>query len=346
MDVESGRIYSVTRPAGFRGALLSASDAAAALNAPVVEICPVCHMTLPDGWRAGRSVCIAMAGTPATGKSTYLAVLIKQLALLCERLSVSLQPATAVSAEAYAQHYETPLFEHRGMVPPTPTAQRSTLSRQEPLIFTIGFRDGIPRYLVIRDIAGEDLESGDMQSPRFGYFGNADAVFFMFDPLRVKGIRDQLHDLLPAQSFSAGDPRTLMANVLLAIGAGRPRLAVILSKFDALRALGDVEGSEWSQVMSNAGAAYLRDPSGATHYDDDDGELLHEEVRSLLLRLHAGPIVAAVESRSQESQLQHRFFVVSALGAPHTGNRLSSRGIAPFRCTDPARWITSAAGVL
>jgi len=28
----------------------------------------------------------------------------------------------------------------------------------------------------------------------------------MFDPLRVKGIRDQFHGLLPAQSYSAGDP--------------------------------------------------------------------------------------------------------------------------------------------
>src|SRR6478736_5452574 len=117
----------------------------------------------------------------------------------------------------------------------------------------------------------------------------------MFDPLRVKGIRDQLHGLLPAQSYSAGDPRALLTNVLLAIGTGRPKLAVILSKFDALRALGEVEGSEWSQIMSNAGAAYLRENSAATHYDDNDGELLHEEVRSLLLRLHARSIVTAIE---------------------------------------------------
>lgn len=47
---------------------------------------------------------------------------------------------------------------------------------------------------------------------------------------------------------------------MMAIGSGEPRLAVILSKFDALRALRDVDGSEWSMVMSNAGAAYLRDP--------------------------------------------------------------------------------------
>ena len=62
---------------------------------------------------------------------------------------------------------------------------------------------------------------------------------------------------------------------------------MILSKFDALRVLRDVEGSEWSLIMSNAGAAYLRDTSDAQYYDEAGGQLLHEEVRSLLTRLNA-----------------------------------------------------------
>jgi Double-GTPase 2 len=346
VDTESGPIYSVTRPPGYRGQLLSASDAATALDAPVVEICPVCHAALPDGWRNGHAICIAMAGTPATGKSTFLAVLIKQMQLLCEGLGVSMEPATRASADSYMLNYEQPLYELRGLIPPTPTLLAQAPQQREPLIFTLGLRDGVRRFLVIRDVAGEDLEYGDMQAPRFRYFANADAVFFMFDPLRVNGIRDQLHDLLPAQSFSTGDPRALLTNVLLAIGQGRPQLAVILSKFDALRALGDVEGSEWGQIMSNAGAAYLRDNSAARYYDDVDGELLHEEVRSLLLRLHGGSIVTAIESHSTAAQSLHRYFVVSALGQPHAGARLNSRGITPFRCTDPLRWITSRCGVL
>lgn len=168
----------------------------------------------------------------------------------------------------------------------------------------------------------------------------------MFDPLRIKGIRDQLHDLLPAQAFSGGDPRAVLNNVLHAVGPAQPRLAVIVSKFDALRVLRDVEGSEWSLIMSNAGAAYLRDPSDAHQYDETDGQLLHEEVRSLLTRLHGGAIVAAVENPSTGLRLPHRYFAVSALGAPPSGNRLHSRGIAPFRCVDPVRWVTAPYGVL
>ena len=48
----------------------------------------------------------------------------------------------------------------------------------------------------------------------------------MFDPLRVNSIRDQLQDLLPAQTVSGGEPRSVLNNVLLAIGHGQPRLAV------------------------------------------------------------------------------------------------------------------------
>ena len=131
----------------------------------MVEVCPVCHAALPDGWRNGHAICIAMAGTPATGKSTFLAVLIKQMQLLCEGLGVSMEPATRASADAYLLNYEQPLYELRGLIPPTPTLLAQAPQQREPLIFTLGLRDGIRRFLVIRDVAGEDLEYGDMQAP-------------------------------------------------------------------------------------------------------------------------------------------------------------------------------------
>ena len=345
-DEYLGKIYNVNRPPGYAGRLPTAVEASQALQAPVVEICPVCHWTLPDGWRQAQAICIAMAGARATGKSLYIGVLIKQLELLCESLGTAMEPVTRASAEAYALNYQKPLYVQRGLIPPTPTVQTQAPHQREPLMFSVGAWHGLRRIVVLRDVAGEDLESGDLQAPHFGFFGNADAVFFMFDPLRVKGIRDQLHDLLPAQFYGGGDPRSVLSNVLMAVGPGRPKLAVILSKFDALRVLRDVQGSEWSQIMSNAGAAYLRDTSASRAYDEGDGQLLHEEVRSLLLRLHGASIVTAVENPSSGVRLAHRYFVVSALGQPPVGNRLNARGIAPFRCADPLRWVTSGFGVL
>jgi hypothetical protein len=345
-DTDLGPIFNVQRPLGHRGALPSAADASRALQAPVVEICPMCHFTLPDGWRNGHATCIAMAGARATGKSLYIAVVIKQLELLCEKLGKSMEPVTRASADAYERNYERPLYEERGLIPPTPKLEIQASHQRVPLMYSVGSWQGVHQFVVLRDVAGEDMESGDLHAAHFHFFGNADAVFFMFDPLRVKGIRDQLHDLLPPQFYSGGDPRSVLSNVLTAVGACRPKLAVILSKFDALRALRDVQGSEWSMIMSNSGAAYLRDTSASTTYDETDGQLLHEEVRSLLQRLNGGSIITAVENPANGVKLDHRYFVVSALGQPPAAGRLNARGIAPFRCADPLRWVTSGLNVL
>ncbi len=98
--------------------------------------------------------------------------------------------------------------------------------------------------------------------------------------------------------------------------------------------------------MSNAGASFMRDSSASRQYDELDGQLLHEEVRSLLLRLNGASIVTGVENPSNGIRLLQRYFVVSALGQPPAGNRLSRRGIAPFRCVDPLRWVTTGYGAL
>lgn len=345
-EVLCGSIHVLNRPPGYSAPLRpSTADVSRQLNAQAVEICPVCHFVLPNGWREGHALCIAMAGARATGKSLYIAVLIKQLELLCERLGVSMEPATSSTATSFANNYERPLFVQRGLIPPTPAADVQASYQREPLVFSIGVWNGVRRHVVLRDVAGEDLEAGDLGAVHFQFFANADAVFFMFDPLRVAVIREQLHDLVPPQSWSGGDPRSVLSNVLRAVGEGRPRLGVILSKFDVLRALSQVEGSAWSQVMSNAGAAFIRESPASRQYDDNEGQLLHEEVRSLLLRLDGGSILAGVENPPSGIRLDHRYFVVSALGQPPEGNRLNPRGIAPFRCLDPLRWVTSACGV-
>lgn len=341
-----GVSYKWDRPAGYHGVPPPPAEAERTLQGPVVEICPLCHFELPAGWRDGHAICIAMAGARATGKSLYIAVMVKQLQLLCERLGYSMDPATKATAMAYATTYERPLFEQRGLIPPTPAVATQSSAQREPLVFSIGAWHGIRRYLVLRDVAGEDMESGDLHAPAFHFFARADAVFFMFDPLRVNSIRDQLQDLLPSQSVSGGDPRAVLNHLMMAVGQGQPKLAVILSKFDALRVLRNVEGSEWSTIMSNAGSAYLRDTSDDERYNDLDGKLLHEEVRSLLIKLNAGSMVAAVENPATQMHLDRRYFVASALGQPPSGQRLHARGIAPFRCADPVRWVTSSFGVL
>ncbi|MDJ0362435.1 MULTISPECIES: hypothetical protein [unclassified Rhodococcus (in: high G+C Gram-positive bacteria)] len=317
------------------------------LGRPAVDLCPICHFKLPAYWRWGNATCITMAGARATGKTVYIAVMIKQLQRLVERQGQSVDPANQETERNYREFYERPLYEERGLLEPTPTVNTASSYQRDPLIFSLGIWQGVKQYLVIRDVAGEDLENANTEGHAWHFFGLADAVLFLFDPLRVEEIAHQLMDLIPMQGYRGGDPRVVFRTVTDLINRQTPRIAMILSKFDALQALQNVNGSQWSEIMSNPGAAFSRDPGmDSPTYNEDDGRLLHEEVSSLLQRLDAGPVIRSVTNTQTGQAYPHRFFAVSALGDSPVGSRLHDNGISPFRCLDPIRWVLSANGVL
>lgn len=311
------------------------------------ETCQFCDYRMPVGWRDAPTSCVVMAGARATGKSIYIGVLVKQLEQWGEWAQVRVRPANEQVAQMYRDVYEKPLYEQRGIMEPTPSISSTTSYQREPLIFELSTGAGVQHRVAIRDVAGEDLEATSLDRGRLGFFASADAVLFLFDPLRVEEIHSKLEGLVPQHGLQVntplGQPVRVLENTLGLSTGGQPKLAVILSKFDAVQELRRVRGNEWSRIMSNAGAAFFRDPGPLSHYDDADGELLHEEVRSLLQRLEAG-MVMTVESASQQMRIPYRYFAVSALGDPPAGSRLSDRGIAPFRCLDPVKWVVPNLG--
>ncbi|MDO5051563.1 MAG: hypothetical protein Q4E05_01570 [Pseudoclavibacter sp.] len=314
---------------------------------PMNEACPHCHGTLLDGWRNGHAVCIAMNGARATGKSVYIAVVVKQLQRLAHRLRSNMAFADARTRDTYTEIYEKPLFVERGLMAPTPSSITDDSYQRAPLVFNLGMIGGRLRYLVIRDVAGEEMERPPAQAGHLRFLAHADGIFFLFDPLAVPNIRERLVDLVPAQLQLGGDPRVVLGNMQGLIGRAQPNVAVVLSKFDALHALQRVEDVQWSRIMSNAGAAFLRDPSeNGPGYDVQDGLLLNEEVKSLLYRLGGEGIVHGMENPASGVPLRHQFFAVSALGESPDGRRLNPHGIAPFRCLDPVKWILHTTGVL
>lgn len=346
--VRSGPVLELTRPDDAEEDWAPPSGhAEKEAGGDVAEVCPTCHYRLLAGWREAQATCVALAGARATGKTVYIAVLVKTLQLLGERIGQMVEPATAESEDSYRENYERPLYEERGILEPTPAAHTGNPYQREPLIFSLGIWNGVRQYLVIRDVAGEDLENPiNVGATSMQFFSRADGVVFLFDPLRVDSVRDQLHDLVPAQERVGGDPRSVLRTVLSIIGTGTPNLAVALSKFDALQALAHVDGSEWSEIMSQRGAAYSRDPSLQNEpYNEQDGQLLHEEVRSLLDKLEAKAVVMAVEQPHTGVALKSRYFAVSALGESPVGDRLHESGISPFRCLDPVRWVLAEKGV-
>ena len=288
-----------------------------------------------------------MAGARATGKSIYIGVMLQQFELLATMMGTTMTAANDATANNLRDNYLNPLYVQRGALRPTPSAGTENVHTKDPLIFSIGNVDNIHRYLVIRDVAGEDLESGRFDIDHLAFFRFADAVLFMFDPLRIEVIHDLLRNKLPRQLESGGDPVAVLTTIRQIIGTSSPRLGVVLSKFDAMEALAEVDDPAWQRVMSNPGAAIRRDPSlSTTGYNRRDGELLHHEVRSLMFKLKAERLVLLLENPNDGNRLPIRFFAVSALGESTDGHSLNGRGIASFRCLDPIKWVLGDMGVL
>lgn len=310
-----------------------------------VEVCTQanCRFPLPTAWRDSSATVVAMAGARATGKSIYIAVLVKQLQQYGELARIRVSLATPRCAATYQEVYEKPLYQERGMIAPTTQASIVDSPERDPLVLELGTASGARHYLVLRDVSGEDLANPTPDVQRLRYFSGVDAVLFLFDPLALPDVRAQLAGLVSYQApHGTDDPRIALNNVLrLITPTKRTRFAVVLSKFDVLQALRVVDGTALGRIMQHSGAAFSREPSWRGHYDDEDSTLLHEEVRSLLRWLKAGDLVTAMDQLSATTGAAHRFFAVSALGDAPEGSYLHDRGIAPFRCLDPARWVLS-----
>lgn len=315
------------------------------------DACSTCHHILPIGWLGVTDVtCIAMSGARASGKSLYIAVGVKRLeTLLLEHANSQLNPLTSDVEKAFRINYLDPLYVARGVLESTPVAAREGAYQREPLIFDLGQIGRRRQFLVIRDVAGEEMQSLPEPHKHLEFIARADAVFFLFDSLAVSEIRASLRDVVSLPQDEGGDPRVVLSNVLTIVrsssgGAGTaPPIAVIVSKFDALEQFRSLEGKpEWSALMSHRGAAFARDGSErALAYDDVDGDLLSAEVRSLILKLGGDGLVSMLENPNAGGTIETQYFAVSALGHAPRGRHLDGRGIAPFRILDPLKWALS-----
>jgi hypothetical protein len=315
-----------------------------------VEVCTECHFAFIGGWRHSMTTCIALAGARASGKSIFIALMVKQLELWCEQYGLALMPAAGSTAEIFAQFYEKPLFEQRGLITATGRAGTNP-PENSPLIFRLGVLSGHPHHLVIRDVAGEDLEDPHLDPQPFAFFNRADAVFFLFDPMGIADVRMQLAGIVQDQLIDGGDPLDVLANLIRIMHGGatvgvskiRTRLAVVLAKFDVLAELAYVPDSPLASIMDNRGASYNRDASLERSFDVRDTMLVAAETRSLLSKLGARTLLNLIDLSFED----HHAFSVSALGTPPASSvTVSPTGIAPQRVLDPLKWTMARVGTI
>lgn len=309
-----------------------------------LEACPHCQGVIFPEWRSATAplvTCIAMAGARTTGKSLYLAVLKQQLELFLQAHGSYLRPIGDTVAH-YQERYGDALYSHRRILPPTVEAARDPEAHQA-LIFQFVDPAGRDHILVLRDVAGEDLQDLRNRKGQLAFLGRADGVILLLDPLKVQSIRDVLHGVIPAVGELGGDGVDVLHQLLdlmRDLNGGRPKspipIAVALSKFDTLQRSGEIEGSELHAVMVRRGSPLQRDPSMRTpHYDPQDGLLLHRELESLLETLLDKQLINLLGHAAE----RYHYFAVSALGASPDGDEIHTAGIAPFRVLDPVKWI-------
>ncbi|QIX27205.1 hypothetical protein ncot_11795 [Nocardioides sp. JQ2195] len=296
---------------------------------------------IPAEWRAlpaPNVTCVAMAGARTTGKSIYLGVLKQQLEIFADKYGSVLEMLGDTRA-VYDRALGDVIFKDRQILPPTVEISKS-FDAHRPLIYRFVDSTGRPQILVLRDVAGEDLEDLRNRRPQLAFVSRADAVIALLDPLKIPELRNVLRGVVPMGELG-GDGVEVLQQVLELLQLGKPPgvripIAVTLSKVDYLHAAADVAGEVVRSVMVRPGSPLRRDPSMRTPtYDTVDGDLLHHEIDSLL-RMVSGN---RVDNVLRNAAGVYRYFAVSSLGAASDGQSINTSGIAPFRVLDPVKWI-------
>jgi hypothetical protein len=345
---------------GFAGALLPVFDADGrmrAANCPecgaesTTRICPACHSQLPVHFGKVRSRLIALVGAKESGKTVYMTVLVHELMhRVGEDLNAAISGADDNTRLRFASDYEQPLYREARLLAPTTTA--GTHDRA-PLVFrfTTEGRSRLSRngtgepqrtLLSFFDTAGEDLRSAQSVEENVQYLAAADGIVLLLDPLQMRGARllAAPETLLPTPGAVGDDPANVLENITDLIMAkdrikasqriSKP-LAVVFTKMDAL--LHDIKET----------SPLLRPPAHAPYFDERDSLEVHTEIQRLLARWEG----SRIDQIARKNYRTYRYFGVSALGeTPTQENRVSPRGIRPYRVTGPFVWMLAQFGAI
>lgn len=308
------------------------------------RICPACHSQLPVHFGKVRSRLIALVGAKESGKTVFMTVLVHELMhRVGDRLNAAISGADDNTRHAFAERYEQPLYRGSKLLGTTKSGN------QAPLVFRFTTESrrplgtGGPQHTLLSffDTAGEDLRSQSSVEENVRYLAAADGIVLLLDPLQMRGARGlAAPGTLPKPGTARDDPATVLENItdlVLATGGRKPNelitkpLAVVFTKMDALAH----DLKETSPLR--------RPPAESPYFDDEDSQEVHTEIQRLLTRWEGSRIDQLVRLHYR----RYRYFGVSALGeTPTADNRISPRGIRPYRVTDPFMWILGRFGAV
>lgn len=317
-----------------------------------LAMCPHdgCRNTLPARYLDTPSRFIGLVGPTNSGKSTYLAVLVRELKRhVGEGFDITLVPADEWTGDRYIERYQ-PLITKRRLVNPTQSPERDP-GTARPLIYLLTVTQTRSRFrgdrhrarsvnLVFFDSAGEDATKFDRMARYMRYLQRAAGVVFFIDPGTLPGAAA---DLIQGAEVEAPRLQELAQRVITNT-TNQLRIAhhvrgddekvpvpaaVAVSKVDEIR----------PSLIGNS--PLTRGPGRHDGLDVTDRAAVHEYVRGLLHHWD-WPIDKYVGTNYHTYGL----FGFSALGAPPDDNAVAPGGLRPYRVLDPVLWFLSESRLL
>lgn len=308
--------------------------------------CPNCGNYLPDNIQYMDNWIVGMVGGTFSGKSHYVASLIKQIELegaLEDVGCIRCSPLDDITRERYLKNFYEPLFVNKRALQPNPATPTGEIIK--PLIYVMVFerknlRPRVKRVnLILFDTGGEDMADEAKIAQIARYIVNSNGLIFLVDPMSIKGIVDHLPYHLrprvtPRESFRNLDPVINILSRQLGIMPGEPipvPVAITMAKSDLLRYL--LEDPTSSPV-------FLQRPDYTQGYSEQDAEMVDAEIGEIIRRCEGASLL-----NNKNAFGEAKFFAVSATGmAPN--ERGEFHDVQPLRCADPLRYILSELDVI
>ncbi|MEV5240438.1 hypothetical protein AB0K89_15245 [Streptomyces cinnamoneus] len=343
-----GPVFAAPRSlGGLRGGGSRAACPGCGVSTPV-RVCRRCHSDFPSDYCDQDSRIIALVGAKASGKSTYVGVLVNELRNRVGRAYDASLAAMGSDTQRRDRELAEDLYDRLRL----PEATRpAAMGFNDPLLYRLSLprrrrlADGSRHTaLVFFDAAGEDLGSAEAMDRYTHYLRAADGIILLVDPLQLGSVRDQLPPgdgpPLPAVETPPQQIAADLAAQLRAHGRGGSRgrvttpMAVAVTKTDMLR---PVLGPH-SPLLRNA-------PHHGGILDGEDRLAVHEEMRALMEDWDSG----ALRRQLERDFAELAFFGLSALGSPPPAQAPADApksGPQPLRVEDPLLWLLGRRGLV
>lgn len=303
-------------------------------------ICPKCGARLPrEFFQCDKYINICIVGLRECGKTTYMAVMMKEFARkLCEKLYLETM-SDYDDAEIINEEYIKKLYEEKRALDGTRKGEGELAAKPQIYRIKDRMRNRIgnrnPVYgLTIHDGAGEDCLAMEPHIKK--NIGGSDYIFYLIDSKELPAVQRLLGKNKIEENASQQMVKKMAQYLRTALGKKGDELikkpvAVILTKFDVIM---DKMKDMQATVKQEKALAF----TGASMASDLDS--VNKEIRSWLESQQEQQFLSALEANFGKI----RFFGVSSLGHEIVNGEVGV--VTPHRVLDPILWVLSEEGVI